>query len=165
MIDELEQYDFVDTDFMDENSYKFSTLIGQYLIEFSYFEHGINILVADLINDRSHDMGYIVTAKMSMANKIDLLERIGELGKFQRVPEFKRILPAISMMREVNKFRNQIAHANWATMKPGGVVRVKVKVDRDRGVWFQNINLGDSKITQELEKLKEVSQKVYNLHI
>lgn len=165
MTDPLDQYDYVDTDFMDESSGNFAPLIGQYIIDYSYLELGINILVADLINDRSHELGYIITAKMGMFDKIELLERIAENGKFHRIPQLKKIIPIIPKLKDANTFRNRVAHAIWATMKPSGVVRVKTKVDRNQGVWFQNIKINIETIEREIELLEKLTKQVYELHI
>lgn len=165
MIDPLDQFDLIDNDFMLNNAGLYGPLVGEYVISFSYFEYGINVLVADLINERSHEMGYLITAKMSMYDKIDLLARLGATGKFHGVPRLKKVLPLIPKLRAANTFRNRIAHALWITMKPSGVVRVKTKVDGRNGVFFQNVNLSARVIKAEVTKLKKLTEQVYDFHI
>lgn len=165
MIDYLDQYDYIETDFMDEHIDEFSPLIGRYVIEFSYLEHNLNVLVADLISERSHDQGYIITVKMKMYDKIELLERMASHGKYHGIHELKKILPTIPKLKSVNTFRNNIAHAVWATMKPSGATRVKTKVDSNSGIWFENKRLSKKIINDELKKLGVVTEKIIDLQI
>ncbi len=165
MIDYLDQFDYVETDYMDSHIEIYSPLIGQYVIEFSYLEHNLNLLVADLISDRSHDHGYIITMKMKMYDKIELLERMASHGKFHGISELKKILPTIPKLKAVNTFRNSVAHAVWATMKPSGATRTKTKVDSNSGVWFQNKTLSKNVIKSELKKLRLVTDKIMDLQI
>ncbi len=156
MLDPLDQYDFLDTDFMNSNSATFAAPIGEYLINFSYVEHILNRSLAEIINNRTDSIGYLVTAKMSMNNKIDLLERFVNLEKYHGLKRPKHVAPILRKLRAANTFRNNVAHANWASTQPSGMTRVKIKIDRDNGVWFQNVNLNPTIITQELKKLDEL---------
>jgi len=155
----IDQYDYVDTDYMDNNSDKYEHIIGRFLIDFSYLEHELNRLISEIINERTDAVGYIVTTKMSMLNKIDLLERFVNLEKFYGLKRPRRIVSLIPKLKSINSFRNDIAHAHWSSTRPDGMTRVKVKVDRTNGVWFENRNMSISILeTKQGELLKLIEQ-------
>jgi hypothetical protein len=164
-MDILDQYDFVDTDFMDENSCKFESLIGEYLISFSYLEHSLDELISDLINDGTHQIGFLITAEMNMASKIDLLKRFVSLEKHVGMKRPRRIHPLLGLLKEANKFRNQLAHANWSSMREDGKTRTKVKVNAESGVYFQNVDLSAITISQETIKLEQLLSDIDNLEL
>ena len=141
MNEQLDQYAFIETDFMDEHVNKFSHPVCNFLIIFSYLEYALDKLISEIINSRSDLIGYIVTSEMSMANKIDLLERFVNLGKHHGLKWPHDINVIIKKLKSINKFRNRIAHANWSSMRHNGITRVKTKVDQDNGVYFENFNL------------------------
>jgi hypothetical protein len=165
MGDILSQFDFVGTNFMDENIDKFSPLIGKYVIEFSYLEHALNLLIAELLHDGAHDLGYIVTTKMTMANKIDLLDRFTRYEKHHELKRPLHVAPFIPELRSVNTFRNSVAHANWSVMKANGKTRVKISVDRERGVWFKNKDLGIEVLEENLERLRALSLRIQGIEL
>lgn len=71
----------------------------------------------------------------------------------------------ISKMKAVNMFRNRIAHANWSSMRTNGMTRIKTKVDKDNGVYFENFNLGIQAITQAQSDLENLIEQIVNLEL
>lgn len=165
MDDPLDQYDFVDTNFMDENSGSFAEPIGKFLIGFSYLEHALDRLISEIINERTDAIGYLITAEMKMANKIDLLQRFVKLEKFHGLKRPRRINPIISKLKSLNTFRNRIAHANWSSMRPNGMTRIKTKVDKDNGVYFENFNLSIVEINRAQIELEALLEDIDNLEL
>jgi hypothetical protein len=165
MNDQLDQYDFVDTDYMDQNSVLFAKPIGEFLISFSYLEHALDRLISEIINDRTDSIGYLITAEMKMANKIDLLQRFVKLEKYHGLKRPRRINPVISKLKMVNTFRNRIAHANWSSMRADGMTRIKTKVDKDNGVFFENFNLSKEEIKRAQSELDSLIQQIDNLEL
>lgn len=55
--EELEQCDYIDSDYLEEVQSKYSSVIGEFMIDFSYLEHEINLAIADIIHDDMHETG------------------------------------------------------------------------------------------------------------
>ena len=159
----MDQYDFADTDYMDENEDDFSPLIGQYLITFSFLEHQIDQMLAEIINERSDETGYLVTANMSMFNKIDLLQRFMELAVSHDVKQPNKFTPLLKRVKAANTIRNRIAHANWSSMKSDGTVRVGISVSEEAGVNFVNIKLGIEELSDAQDELDAVISELDEL--
>lgn len=160
--DVLEQYDFVDTDYMYEHLGEYEIFVGRYIILFSYLEHNINQLIANLINERTDELGYLVTTKMTMVNKIDLISRFAQLGSARDVEEYKKLEKLSQKLKDANEFRNVIAHANWASMQEDGIVRIKTKVDETNGVWFENRKVDTKEICSKCHKLDDLINDMEN---
>lgn len=155
--DILQQYDFIDVDYMFKHISKYEKLVGRYIILFSYLEHNINLLIANILNERSDEIGYIVTTKMSMSDKINLLDRFTKLDGQGEFSTIKKVHSFIPHLKELNAFRNIIAHANWASMKKTGMVRVKIKVDESTGIWFENKKITKDEIKEKCGKLIDLN--------
>ena len=146
-VDKLEQYDYlVDDNQLEITEIKktFGNLMGSFLINFSFFEHDLNIAIAEFISQRSHDMGYLIIEGLTMYNKIDLfIKMYSQLEAQARENKSKKELHNIIIsMREINQFRNNIAHANWQSMTRDGFVRIKIVVDNNDGyIKFKKIKL------------------------
>ena len=74
--DELQQYDFPDDEYLERVAYKFTPLIGFFMIKFSYLEHDLNLAIADIFGDDYHSIGFVVIEKLTMANKIDMFNKM-----------------------------------------------------------------------------------------
>lgn len=160
--DILEQYDFVDTDYMYEHLNEYEVFVGRYIILFSYLEHNINQLIANLLNERTDELGYLVTTKMTVSNKIDLISRFTQLGLARDVKKYRKLGKLIPKLKDLNEFRNVMAHANWASMQEDGTVRIKIKVDETNGIWFENRKLSAKNICQKCHKLEELIDDIEN---
>ena len=74
--EELEQYDGLDTEVMGNLGRKYAFLIGKFLLSFSYLEHLLDIEIASVINERTHEIGYTVIKNLSYSQKIELLNSL-----------------------------------------------------------------------------------------
>ena len=160
--DILEQYDFVDTDYMYDHLGEYEVFVGRYIILFSYVEHNVNTIISKLINEHTDELGYLVTTKMTMANKIDLIKRFSQLGSARNIEEYKKLGKLASRLMDANEFRNVIAHANWASMKKNGMVRVKTKIDDTEGVWFETRKVDTKEICERCHLLDELIHDLEN---
>jgi hypothetical protein len=89
-------------------------------------------------------MGYLIIEGLTMYNKIDLfIKMYSQLEAQARENKSKKELHNIIIsMREINQFRNNIAHANWQSMTRDGFVRIKIVVDNNDGyIKFKKIKL------------------------
>lgn len=158
---ELEQFDNEagDYDSLGDIGQELSKQIGDFLITFSGLEHAVNLVVSEMISDRSHDSGYRMLMTLTMRNKVEFLYSI--LLQFISVTnqDKKEDLKKLkSRLESINSFRNKVAHANWGTLKKNGEVRTKIVTDdSDGAIKFENVV-----ITKQV--LKEAIQEADNLN-
>ena len=159
---ELEQYDYIDDDYFDKAIGKYSSLIGEFIMKFSYLEHEIEIAIAEFVSERCHDVGYLFITKIDrMSDKIDLfykyyknLEHCIEKERTQ----LKEIVKAITSMSE---FRNKLAHAKWQSIQKDGRIRVKIKSNKSTGViQFKNEIIKPKDIRTKIEEIDSLINKI-----
>ena len=128
---------------------------------FSSLEHTINLVISDLINDRSHQPGYQVVSILKMNPKISLLQTLLTSLILQTGQEYKKekLKAIINRLTNVNEFRNKIAHANWTSLKKDGTVRTSIKANNKLGA----IEFIDYKIssTDIEERINEINDLIY----
>ena len=169
--DELQQYDFPDGKYLERVADKFTPLIGLFMIKFSYLEHDLNLAIADIFGDDYHSTGFVVIEKLTMANKIDMFNKMYANLEFCTDQKSKTVLNKIvEEITILNTFRNNIVHANWQTLTKAGFVRSKIVVDNQDGlVKFKNVEMQPKIIRQMirridklLDHLYEYKEKVFN---
>ena len=115
--EELEQYDFLDNDYLERVIDNYSYLIGKFLVRFSCLEHELNLAVADIIQSRTHETGYVVIEKLTIKNKIELFYKMYIRFESFKDKKSKQVLYQIrEQLETVNNFRNSIVHANWSSL-------------------------------------------------
>jgi hypothetical protein len=166
---DLDQYDYFDSDYFNTALVKYGDLIGMFLMHFSSLEHELNIAVAEIINDRTHEIGYSIIEGLTIRNKIELFYRMH--NKYAGVAEanekktamVKEKLKAVrSSLNIINDFRNIIAHANWETIQKGGRVRVKFASDKESGmITFKNVVIKPKDIREKIKEIEKLKTKIY----
>lgn len=165
----LEQYDFPwsEDEYIFANKSEYAEAIGDFLISFSNLESALNLLVVEMVNDRSHDLGYKVIKSLGYANKINLARDL-YLPTIHHIPnnkirerrknEFEIILKKLNQLGES---RNKIAHANWVTLDKNGYVRTKIKSDETGTVQFIRIKITSSIMKKWSGQCDQNASKVY----
>lgn len=153
--EELEQYDFIDDEYLGEVEHEYSQAIGMYLIQFSILEHTLNIAIAENMHHGSHEGGYVIIESLNIYSKIDLFYKIylRLISITDSKNEYKELLDSImGGLKETNAFRNTIVHANWSTITKDNYVRSKIVVDNEEGY----VKFKKTKITTDIieEKMK-----------
>lgn len=160
----LEQYDYSTNDYLYQVEEEYAHLIGLFLIRFSELEHELNISIAEVLNDRSHEAGFVVIENLNISNKIQLfykfyLRHVSILGKEKHIEKLDGIRKTFE---EINTFRNKIVHANWQSLNKEGMVRTKITVDKQEGyVLFKKIQIFPKTIKY---KIKAVEKLTLNLN-
>lgn len=155
----LEQYDYSTNDYLYKVEDKYAPLIGLFLIRFSELEHTLNIAIAEIINDRTHEPGFVVIENLTTNNKIQLfykfyLQLVSALGKKKHVDRLRQLR---SQLEEINTFRNKIAHANWQTLNKQGMVRTKIVVDNQQGyVLFRRVEILPKAIRRQIKTIEKL---------
>ena len=160
--DELEQYDFLDEEYLEKVVDKYSPLIGLFLINFSCLEHELNLAIADIFADDHHEPGYVIIEKLNTRNKIELFHKM-----YVRLESFKDkknedVLKEIRLRLEsINTFRNSIVHANWQSLSKDGFVRTKIMVDNHEGyVKFKKIQITLKIVREKIKEINKLIEKI-----
>lgn len=160
--DDLEQYDFVDDEYFEEAVELYSALVGSFMMNFSYLDHELNIAIANIINDRAHDVGYAIVERIMMRNKIELFYKLYSRLESATDNKTKSVLDKIRKdFEDMNEYRNQIAHANWQTINKEGEVRVKIVVDSKEGyIKFKKVKITPKDIKLKVEQIDELYDRL-----
>jgi hypothetical protein len=125
--EQIEQYDYVFSDYIDKVESKYAARIGQFFIAFSSLEHTLDISIAQCISDRSHDLGYLVLEGNNLYSKIELYRKLSQAYvRLVRPNKSNKLATLVRRLHEVRVFRNYLSHANWPTLESSGYVRTKV---------------------------------------
>ncbi len=86
--------------------------IGEITIAFCELDDAVEAAIAEELNDRLHDIGYLVTCRMTFHQKIGLYERLVShrlfwLEKKKRIPDFEKFVKKIE---NIQGFRNHVMH-------------------------------------------------------
>jgi len=160
--DKLDQYDFLDGEYLEKVADKYFPLVGEFLISFSILEQDLNIAIADFLHDGSHEAGFVIIEKLTTRNKIDLFYKMYvRLESFSN-KKHKAILDKLrNQLDELNSFRNNIVHANWQSLTKDGYVRAKIVVDADEGfVKFKKVLMNPKIIRQRIKEINGLSEKI-----
>ena len=163
-IEELEQIDYLDNDYLEKVMGTYSRLIGLFLIKFSCLEHAVNVAIADIIHDDAHDTGYIIIERLTVGNKIDLFYRLYlQLAALTKGPWKERLSMIKKQLEEMNSFRNNIVHANWQSLDRDRFVRTKITTDPDEGrVKFRKIKMDTELIKSKIRKMDTLINRIEN---
>jgi hypothetical protein len=163
-IEELEQTDYLDNDYLEKVMGTYSRLIGLFLIKFSCLEHAVNVAIADIIHDDAHDTGYIIIERLTAGNKIDLFYRLYlQLAAVTNKKWKERLSKIKKQLEEMNSFRNKIVHANWQSLDKDRFVRTKIITDPEEGrIKFRRIKMDTELIKSKIRKMDTLINRIEN---
>src|SRR3990172_10649415 len=120
----MQQYDFIGNDNIERLQKKYYSQIGKFITSFSALEHSLNIATSQIINDRSHEVGYTIIESLTFYNKIQLFHKMYSGLEAHTNKRNKKMLNSIKeKLKGINTFRNNIVHANWLTITKSNYVR------------------------------------------
>jgi len=162
IFDGLEQYDFIDEEYLEKVVDKYSSLIGLFLINFSCLEHELNLAIADFFGDDYHETGYVIIEKLNTSNKIELFYKIYIRLESFKSKKTKNVLDKIRQKLElINTFRNSIVHANWQSLSKDGFVRTKIIVDNQEGyIKFKKVQITPKIIREKIKEIEKLVEKI-----
>ena len=165
-IEDLEQFDYFNAAETREVAKKYARFIGIFLINFSELEHILNLAIAEILgNGRSHDFGYVVIERLSTQNKIELFHKTYSrlAGSLQKSKN--KVDAVAKKLKELNKFRNSLVHANWLSVDTSGFVRTKLIVGSDDGyVRFRKTKITPSMIARETKAIRSLILEIPDLY-
>lgn len=161
--EELEQHDFYDDDYIDEQEDVLAPIIGSFLINFSRLEHEVNISLSDTISHSSHHVGYIIVKDLDFSEKVSILKDLITLHlSATGSKNLKRFGVLHKRLVECMEFRNKIAHANWNTLDEEGFVRVKISAGKNSGfVTLKKERLTPDVIKEGIERMSNLEDELY----
>ncbi|MBP9715507.1 MAG: hypothetical protein KBD52_03410 [Candidatus Pacebacteria bacterium] len=161
----LDQYDEGVDEEMEAKRKIYEPLIGRYLMLFSVLEHILDIEIANLINERGYDQGYIVIKDLEVGEKIELLYNLSfplvfhspkrANQKMKQLNLFKTKLESVSILR------NKIAHAKWYTLDKEGYIRIDTKTNKENGlIKFRKFRITPSLIQAGIKEINFLVEKL-----
>lgn len=162
--DELEQYAYPDSEYIEKAADKYSSPIGSFLINFSILEHELNIAIAEFIHDDAHETGFVILEKLTTSNKIDLFYKMYVRLESFKEKKNKDVLNKIrEQLESLNTFRNNIVHANWQSLTKNGFVWTKIVVDNQEGyVKFRKVQITPKIIRQKIKEIDKLIDLIDN---
>jgi hypothetical protein len=165
--EELEQFDGGGYGLSEDKEEKYAFYIGSFLISFSSLEHSLDVGIANLINDRSHDEGYVIIKDLEVSAKIELFYNLA----FSKVnwTEKKKVLKRRQLtiirrqLETLSTLRNKIAHARWHTLDDEGFVRVDTKTKKEDGmIKFRKLKINLTIMKQGIREMDTLEEKLAN---
>lgn len=159
---ELDQYDFIDDEYFFKAMLKYSWDIGEFLMNFSYLEHELEVAIAEFISDRGHDVGYLFITKIDeLSEKIDLFYKYYKMFEYDTNKEKTELKEIFKALISISQFRNQLAHAKWQTMQKDGKVRTKIKINTTTGrIEFKNVIIKPKDIRAKIKEIHRIIKKI-----
>jgi hypothetical protein len=164
--EELEQYDSRwDGEVMEKKEECYASYIGSFLIWFSNLEHGLDIEIANLINERFHDEGYIIIKDLEMFGKIELYYNLAfpkvHIANKRKALKLKRLGTIKKQLEGLAILRNKIAHARWNTLDKDGFVRVDTKTNKENGfIKFRKFKITPTTMRQGMKDIENLVEKL-----
>lgn len=135
--EELDQYDYFDSALILKKQLRYGECIGLLLIAFSHLEHALDTALADLVSQRSHEMGFLIIKDLEFSQKIELFHALALPNVFyiskRKSVRTKQLADIRKNLENLSTFRNKVAHANWTTLDKDGFVRTDTKTDKIKG--------------------------------
>ncbi len=164
----LEQRDFTDNEYINDKKYNYAIYIWLFFIKFSELEHEINISIANLINEWSHDIGYSIIEWLDFEDKLEIYIKLSKKyisvsGKnIWLISKLKKLKTDIKKSWE---FRNILAHSNWYDTIKWWYVRNKFLTNKnDWLVEIKYIKILPRNIKAEITKIDKILEKIYTLN-
>jgi hypothetical protein len=164
--DELEQYDSRwDDEVTRKKEERYASYIGSFLIWFSNLEHSLDIELANLINERSHDEGYIVIKDLEMFEKIELYYNLSfprvNFANKRKAHKLKQLGIIRKRLEDLAILRNRIAHAKWNTLDKHGFVRADTKTNKENGlIKFRKFKITPTIMRQGMRDIENLAEKL-----
>ena len=164
--EELEQYDSRwDDEIMEKKEKRYASHIGSFLIWFSNLEHSLDIELANLISERSHDDGYIIIKDLEMFEKIELYYNLAfprvNFSEKRKVLKLKQLGTIRKKLEKLTILRNKIAHAKWNTLDKDGFVRVDTKTNKENGfIKFKKSKITPVIMRQGMRDIENLAEKI-----
>jgi hypothetical protein len=156
--DKLEQFDYVDSDYIEKAEDRYAPWIGLFMIRFSELEHTLDTAIANHFMDSAHEMGYLVIEGLTLNNKIELFRKLfhqfARLLVPKRLVRLKRI---VKNLHDLRVFRNYLAHANWSTLDKTGYVRTRIG-EKDGEIILKKVRITPAKIEVWIRRIEKVNE-------
>ncbi|MCX6733033.1 MAG: hypothetical protein NTV98_05855, partial [Candidatus Roizmanbacteria bacterium] len=156
----------LDDEDLEKVANKFSEAVGYFLIHFSTLEHELNIAIAELMSNGSHEQGYLIIERLTFSHKIDLFYKISLRYVSYKKGKFPELLKELQKrLIAINSFRNIIVHANWQSMTKDGFIRSKIIVDDEEGyIKFKRTQLTKKVLTDQIKEIYKLTNELYSFY-
>lgn len=127
-------------------------LIGGVILFFISLESDLDGLLCENISDRTDYKGLLVLHNMMYVTKVDLYERFRSEELRQCGWELPAFSSVISCLKECEKLRNKVVHANWRHTNEEGYTHVRFRIGKQ--------SLEHELVQFSVESLEQIIEKI-----
>ncbi len=161
----LEQYDngdpglFVSSEIREEQLSELAPLVGETVFLFNSLESDLDRMIANMINERSHQPGYTVVSELSPVFTKKILVLKGLYGPSIQFFDDKELINMFdSLCKRLFKIkdaRNEVSHANWLGATDDYEVRLRISTD-EGGPYALRKKMDPDYIRRQISELQEI---------
>ncbi|MFA5876837.1 MAG: hypothetical protein WC880_00530 [Candidatus Paceibacterota bacterium] len=164
----LEQYDSGDPSeaegdhISEEQLNTLFPLIGELAVVFNYVEASLDYQIADIVNSRSRQPGYTITAELGNFTKKVLVFRslygpaVESVGSPELVKAYGKVVDDLFKVKDI---RNDVVHANWMDANSSFEVKLRLMTD-ENGVFTKTEKMDPAFLRQKIELLNKVWEEL-----
>ncbi len=138
-------------------------LIGEVVFSFNELESDIDRVIAEIINGRSHQPGYTITAEVGsvFTKKILVFKSLyGQMVEAFANEEFKQEFETlVTLLFTLKDVRNDVVHANWADASAEYEVRLRHNTD-EKGPFALIKKMTPTYLFDAVERLDSAIEKL-----
>lgn len=145
----------------DDQLLALANLIGYTLMFFNGIESQLDKLIANIINNRSHQPGYAVIVELTpvFTKKVSIFRALyGASAEYFDNKELEELFPkVVERLYKIKDIRNEIAHANWIDANKDYEVRLRINSD-EKGPYAVIKKITPHDLEQKIKELEAVSE-------
>ena len=163
----LDQYDDgnpnEDEGLTDKQISELTALVGEIIFSFNQLESNLEALIAEAVNGRSHQPGYIVVAELTpiFTKKVSVFKAMyGTFVESLNNTELKELFPKIvGKLYKIKDVRNEVTHANWLRASQKYEVRLKISND-EKGSYAVRKIITPSDLKHRISEIDELLELI-----
>lgn len=138
-------------------------LIGEAVFSFNELESDLDRVIAEIINDRTHQPGYTITAEIGtvFTKKVLVFKSLyGQMAEVFDSEEFKQEFDTlVKLLFSLKDVRNEVVHANWSGASGEYYVRLRHNTD-EKGPFALTKRMPPEYLVSTIERLDSAIEKL-----
>lgn len=134
--------------------------IGLVVMYFNSLEITLDSILCENFTDRTDSTGLIVLNKMSFSSKIELFKRFCDDFQVSLNKNLKGYDEIINDLKESNRLRNLVAHANWRSINEEGYTYVNLKMSK-KGMQQEYVQFTEDSLEKIIDLILKTSSNLY----
>lgn len=160
----LDQYDDGNLagDLNEEQIEELQSLVGEALFNFNSLESALDRLIAEAVEERAYQPGYVITSELNaFAKKVLVFKAL--CGMMVHAFENKQLMEEFEslwkLLFKLKDFRNDIAHADWLEASSEYEVRLRIGTD-EKGPYAIRKKMPPAFLEEKIDELIAAFEKI-----